>query len=125
MKPTTEDVIGEGAHDPDELEDRADELEIEARRLRQRARRLRRGGSSIEWLDEAGLERLFGFKMRRIVDASRRGEIEIGRAGRSPRVRRADVERWLRDRARRAPRPVESGVDPYQAAVSAFARRSA
>ena len=48
-----------------------------------------------EWLGKDEAERESGVKMATICGAARRGEIQIGYAGRSPRVRRSELERWI------------------------------
>jgi hypothetical protein len=124
MKSTTTPQPQETS-DPDALEDRADDLEIEARRLRQQARRLRRAGTADTWLDSAAVEADYGLKMRVVTDAAKRGELSIGRAGRSPRVLRSELDRWLRERARRAPPAAENISDDYAAIVASFGARRA
>ncbi len=56
-----------------------------------------------EWLDAEGVRVRYGLRMRTLVDAARRGELEIGRGGRDgahggighPIVRRSALERWI------------------------------
>lgn len=110
--------------DPDELEDRADELEIEARRLRQKARHLRRAGTSIRWLDDAACRDRYGHSIRPFVEAAKRGEIEIGRAGRSPRVREDVADRYVASRAARKAKttPAVTDADVYELAVARATR---
>lgn len=106
-------------HDADALEDRADDLEIEARRLRQLARRLRREGTSARWLDDAACRQKYGHGIGVFVSAAKRGECEIGRAGRSPRVREDVADRYVASRgARRKPEPEATVTNLYDHAVA-------
>jgi hypothetical protein len=64
--------------------------------------------SRAEWLtlDDAG--KLAGVRARVLRDAARRGELEIGHAGRRPVVRREALDAWIGSRAARVvdrPRP--------------------
>jgi hypothetical protein len=47
------------------------------------------------WIHKENCLETFGFRFRRLVDAAKRGEIEMGRAGRSPRVLRSVVDAWI------------------------------
>lgn len=82
------------------------------------------GAGDEEWLDADAVRARFGLAMRVLVDARRRGELELGRAGRRPVVRRSELERWVRARAARAaderPGPAPAGV--YELAVAAARR---
>lgn len=51
-----------------------------------------------EWLDDARLRAEYGLRVRVVTEAAARGEITIGRRGRTPIVRRADLDRWLAQR---------------------------
>lgn len=61
------------------------------------------GDAPDEWLHAEAVRARYGLRMRAIVEAAGRGELEIGRAGRGdghgglgrPIVRRRELERWL------------------------------
>jgi hypothetical protein len=67
-------------------------------------------------LDAAG--KIADMRGRVIRDAGRRGEIAIDHAGRSPRVTRAEIERWIA--SRRRGRTVDGGAPGVQAATEAL-----
>jgi hypothetical protein len=110
------------AHDPDELEDRADELEIEARRLRQKARHLRRSGpGAVVWLDDDACHARYGVGIYSFQQAAKRGELEIARVGRSPRVREDVADRWIAARGKIAPPAADAPPsDVYASAVASM-----
>lgn len=94
----------------DELDDDADKLEIEVTRLRQLASRKRRTPTAVvQWLDATAVEREYGLSMSTITSAARRGELTIGRAGRSPRVKRSDLDSWIATRRHPLSRPAAAG----------------
>lgn len=117
-------TVQSGTHrtgDPEALDDRADTLEQEALRLRQEARRLRRvGESATQWLGAEDVQRLYGISMSTVTAAGRRGELEVGHAGRSPRVSRAALDAWIATRKHPLAKPATNDVD---AAYVALARR--
>jgi hypothetical protein len=118
--PTRNDSMSfETCTDPDELDDRADDLEVEALRIRQQARRLRQAGASARWLDDAACRAKYGHGIGVFVSAAKRGDCEIGRAGRSPRVREDVADRYVATRgSRRAkPEPLASVTSLYDLAV--------
>lgn len=106
----------------EELEALAHERIAEGHALLARARRMRTAPAADAWmaLDAAG--EIAGVRGRVIRDAGARGEIAIDRAGKSPRVQRSELERWMTSR-RRATRTTE--VSPREAARAAVAARIA
>ena len=108
---------------PDELEATAHERIAEGHALLARARRMRTTPAPDAWLTLEGAGEIAKVRGRVLRDAGRRGEIAIDHAGRSPRVTRAEVERWIA--SRRIARPVlETAVSPREAARAAVAARA-
>src|SRR5262249_28747263 len=83
----------------DELEARANELEAQAHDLRARACRMRVRPTNTEWLALEVAAAEIGVRPRVIRDAARRGELELGSAGRRPVVTRAELARWVASRS--------------------------
>lgn len=111
MKPTDISV-----KTPDELEREGHEKIAQGHALLAQAAAARIRPVADELLDDAGVRRHFAIKIRALVEAAGRGEpIEVLRAGRSPRVRRADVERWMA--WREAERPKRAAAPPAESSA--------
>lgn len=106
---------------PDELEAMAHEKIAEGNALLAKAKRLRIAGTSSvpRWLDDKACRERYGCSIAVFTAAAKRGEIEIGRVGRSPRVREDVADRWVAERARKAPPPADAApADVYSLAVA-------
>lgn len=107
----------------DELEALAHERISEGHALLARARRMRTEPASDAWLTLDAAGALVGVKGRVIRDGGRRGELVIEHAGKSPRVRRSEVERWVASRKTPAPSTVQSPREAARAAVADRAKK--
>jgi hypothetical protein len=107
---------------PDEIEAAAHERIAEGHALLARARRLRTAPAAEQWLTLDAAGEIAGVRGRVIRDAGRRGELVIDHAGRSPRVTRAELDRWIASRRRGTP-IVTRALSPREAARAAVAAR--
>jgi hypothetical protein len=107
--------------DPDEVLARAHELDAKSSLLKARAIRLRKTVSvgATTWLPLNVAGDIASVKPRVITDAARRGEITLTHAGRSPRVMRSELDRWIASRA--TTKPIASTPDANEDEL-AFAR---
>jgi hypothetical protein len=108
---------------PDEIEATAHERIAEGHALLARARRMRTAPAADVWLTLDAAGKIADVRGRVIRDASRRGELVIDHAGRSPRVTRAELDRWLASRRRSTPTAAET-LSPREAARAAVAARA-
>ncbi|MFO0673470.1 MAG: hypothetical protein U0235_28280 [Polyangiaceae bacterium] len=112
--------------DPDDLEVQGHERIAEGHALLAAARRLRasRSPAPSGHVSVAIAAEAIGVKPRVITDAGHRGELTLGRAGRTPTVDRAELARWLTSRSTPpAPSSDVSVVDDAERAVRDAARR--
>lgn len=112
-----------GTATADELEAMGHEKIAEGHALLAQARRKAANAPVDAWLTLAEAGEIAKVRGRVIADAGRRGDIEIDRASRSPRVRRSEVDRWLRT-GRRSTENVTT-LSPREAARAAVAARAA
>lgn len=109
----------------DELEAEAHEKIAEGHALLARARRMRTAPAAETWLTLEAAGQIANVRARVIRDAGRRGELVIDHAGRSPRVTRAEIDRWLASRRARVASAEMTPREAARAAVAARAQRSA
>ena len=104
------------------LRAQADALELEAAALDGIA------GGADDLLDADSYADAYasGCSWRALLEAGKRGELKISRAGRKPVVRRGEVDRWLASRRTPSRRLPVSAADPsadeYAALVGGSAR---
>jgi len=67
-----------------------------------------------EQLDAAAVEAYAHVRMRVVLDAARRGDLTILRAGRKPLVSRDELDRWLRTRVAKTMAPTLQLVPPSE-----------
>jgi hypothetical protein len=128
MTPTTTEIKlprSAGTPSADELEASAHEKIAEGHALLARARRMRTLPASDVWLSLDAAGEIAGVRGRVLRDAGRRGEVVIDHVGRSPRVNRAELERWIRSRRHAEVTPSDVALSPREAARAAVAARAA
>jgi hypothetical protein len=97
--------------DPDDLEAEGHEDIARGNEKIAMALRLRRktGAQTVEeWIPLYPKEELAGYGIlgRRVIDAGKRGDLPVGKLGRTPAVRKSDLGAWI------AARPVVVKVSP-------------